>query len=81
MTEPEHHLPAFEGERVDFSRAKLLGASKIDLGDDILAIDQTVSLLVTGHVARVEMVVNNITGRLERSHIIRVNDAHIVEDT
>jgi hypothetical protein len=77
----EHGIPAFEGENVDYSRAKLLGASKIDLGEDILAIDQAVALLVTGHVARVEYVVNNITGRLERSHTIRVTDAHIVEDT
>jgi hypothetical protein len=74
---PFSGIPSFEGEAVDLSYAKLT-VPRLDLEERTLAIDQVVNLNATGHVTRIEYVVNRRTGKLERHHVVTVEDVHVV---
>lgn len=64
----------FEGQKVEGLLAKLTSVSGLEISDDIHRIDDTVRMLVTGRVTRVDHVVNAKTGRLERIETIQVSE-------
>lgn len=69
------NLPDFEGQKVEGLLARLTSVTGLEISDDVHRIDDTVRLLVTGRVTRVDHVVNAKTGRLERVETIAVSEA------
>lgn len=67
-------LPDFEGQKVEGLLAKLTSVSGLEISDEIHRIDDTIRLLVTGRITRVDHVVNAKTGRLERVETIAVSE-------
>lgn len=68
--------PQFEGQEVQEVRAKLSSVADLDLGDDKpLRIDQSMRLVVTARVARVDHLVDEKSGNLVRQHTLKVTDA------
>lgn len=73
---PERELPPFEGQTVHETKVKMASCPDVDMGsEDPLRIDQTIRMLVTARVARVDHVVNDKTGHLQRVHTLKVVDA------
>lgn len=68
-------LPSFEGEAVHGLRAKLTSTNNLELGDDHHRLDETVRMLVTGRVVRVDHVVDDRSGQLLRVETFKVVDA------
>jgi hypothetical protein len=73
--EQDNGLPTFEGEQVRGMRARLTSTSGLELGEEPHRIDQTVRLLVTGRVVRVDHVVEDKTGYLIRVETFKVVEA------
>lgn len=68
-------LPDFEGQTVHATRVKLSSVGKLEAGDQVSRIDDTVRMYVEGKVVRVEHVVDEPSGELMRIHTIKVIDA------
>jgi hypothetical protein len=75
-TSPRPTLPQFEGEDVHQLKAKLTSTTGLELSDSHHRMDQTIAMVVTGRVVRVDHVVEERTGNL-----IRVETFKIVEAT
>jgi hypothetical protein len=73
--EPVEGLPDFEGQDVVYTRIRLAGANKLEAGDLVSRIDDTVRLYVEGQVTRIDHVVDPPSGRLMRIHTVKVVDA------
>ena len=73
-------LPSFEGQPVHEVTVKLAAASDMDLGQEkSYKIDQTMRMVVTVRVSRVDHVVDEKSGHLVRQHTLKVVDAIPVE--
>jgi len=72
---PRRQIPDFEGQSVSMVKAKLTSVAGMDIGDDILRLDQTVRLVVEGRVVRVDHVVHEQSGELHRVHTIKAIEA------
>jgi hypothetical protein len=70
-------LPTFEGQIVESARLKLTSVAKLEVGgDDVFSrIDDIVRLFVEGRVVRVDHVVDELTGQLQRIQTVKVVDA------
>lgn len=68
-------LPHFEGEEVHQLRAKLTSANGLELGDDPHRLDQTIAMVVTGRVTRIDHIVDERTGQLARVEAFKVIEA------
>lgn len=69
-------LPQFEGEEVRELKAKLTSTTGLELSDTHHRMDQTIAMVVTGRVVRVDHVADERSGNL-----IRVETFKIVEAT
>lgn len=70
----------FEGQKVDHTRVRLSSTTKLDV-EGCYRIDQVVRLCITGHITRVDHVVDEVTGHLVRIHTVKVDDATPITDT
>lgn len=68
-------LPNFEGEPVHGLRAKLTSTTNLELGEAHHRLDETVRMLVTGRVTRVDHVVDERSGQLLRVETFKVVEA------
>lgn len=68
-------LPQFEGEDVHQLKAKLTSTSGLELSDGHHRMDQTIAMVVTGRVVRVEHVVDERTGNLHRVETFKIVEA------
>ncbi len=66
---------SFEGQRVDYARARLTGVADLDVGDDTNRIDDVVRMYVEGRVTGVAHVVEPASGKLIRVHTIKAIEA------
>lgn len=73
-----HKIPAFEGQEVEFTKAKLTSVNALEVDDKTFHLDQFARLLVECRVVRVDHVVNEKTGKLERVHTFKAVDAQVV---
>jgi hypothetical protein len=71
-------IPDFEGQPVDFTKAKLTSASSLEIDDQVLRLDDIVRAYVDCRVVRIDHVINERTGKLERVHTFKVIDATLV---
>lgn len=69
------NLPMFEGEAVHRLRAKLTSTNGLELSEDHHRLDQTIAMVVTGRVVRVDHVVDERTGNLVRVETFKVVEA------
>lgn len=76
MPSPTSNLPRFEGQEVHQLKAKLTSTSGLELSDDPHRMDQTIAMVVTGRVVRIDHVVDERTG-----HLVRVETFKVVEAT
>ena len=74
-----HKIPAFEGQAVEFTKAKLTSVSALEIDDAVFSMDSFVRMTVEARVVRVDHVVNDKTGKLERVHTFKAIDATIVD--
>lgn len=72
-------LPQFEGQDVAFAKAKLTSVSGLEIDDRLLRLDDMVRMYVEGRVVRIDHVVNDRTGHLERVQTIKVIEGQIVD--
>lgn len=70
-----NRLQKFEGEEVHGLRAKLSSTTNLELGEDPHRLDETVRMLVTGRVVRVDHVVDERTGQLIRVETFKIVEA------
>lgn len=70
-----NRLQKFEGEQVHGLRAKLTSATNLELSEDPHRLDETVRMLVTGRVTRVDHVVDERSGQLMRVETFKVVEA------
>lgn len=75
---PTNNIPDFEGQPVDFTKAKLTSASNLEIADQVLRLDDIVRAYVDCRVVRIDHVINERTGKLERVHTFKVIDATLV---
>lgn len=68
-------LPKFEGQAVHQLRAKLTSTNGLELSDDPHRLDQTIAMVITGRVVRVDHVVDDRTGLLARVETLKVVEA------
>lgn len=73
---PFSGLPDFEGDHVDFSYAKLV-VPRVDLDLRTFAIDQFLDFTAVGRIGRIEYNVNKRTGKLERNHVVNIEDVEV----
>lgn len=80
--DPEHSpaaqrptLPQFEGQDVHELKAKLTSTSGLELSDNHHRMDQTIAMVVTGRVVRVDHVVDERTGNLNRIETFKIVEA------
>ncbi len=70
---PELKLPRFEGQDVEEIGASFKGASNLEL-DSIHTVDEIVRLVVEARVVGISHNVNETTGKLRRSHALKIVD-------
>lgn len=68
------HIPSFEGQPVEFAKAKVTSVSGLETGDKVWHLDQIVTLVVECRVAGIDHKVNQTTGKLERLHTLKAID-------
>ncbi len=73
--EPATRLPLFEGEEVHGLKAKFASANSLELGEDHHRLDQTTRMLVVGRVTRVDHVLDDKTGKLNRVETFKIVEA------
>ena len=71
-------LPKFEGQKVDFTNAKLVGASTFEIDDHSWPLDTCVQLRVVTQVSGVHHEVDPKSGKLVRVHRMRVMSVDVV---
>ena len=71
-------IPDFEGAHVEFTKAKLTSVNALEVDDEVFRVDQFVRMLVEARVVRVDHVVNEKTGKMERVHTFKAIDAAVV---
>lgn len=69
------HIPMFEGQPVEFAKAKVTSATGLETGDRVWKIDDIVTLVIECRVTGVDHPVNQTTGKLERIHKLKAIDA------
>lgn len=71
-------IPAFEGQDVAFTKAKLTSVAGLEINDEVLRMDGMVRMYIEGRVTRIDHVVNERTGALERLHTIKAIDCELL---
>lgn len=71
-------IPAFEGQEVEFTKAKLTSVNALEVDDEVFRMDQFVRMVVEARVVRVDHVVSEKSGKLERVHTFKAIDATVV---
>lgn len=67
-------VPTFEGHAVSTTKLRLVTPSSIDIENVVLRMDDIVRIVVEGRVTKVDHVVNEKTGELERIQTVKVLD-------
>lgn len=77
---PTPDIPNFEGAEVTHTKARVVSASSIDIGDQVFRIDDTVRMVVE---TRVEGIGHDVDkdGKLVRVHRMRVLDSVVIDWT
>jgi hypothetical protein len=67
-------IPLFEGRAVEHTRARIVSVGRLDVGDAVYRVDETVKILVECRVDGIDHKVNT-DGDLERVHLLKAIDA------
>lgn len=73
----QQEIPAFEGQEVTFTKAKVTSVSGLEIGDAVMKMDDMVEMTVTGRILGVDHKVNS-AGKLERVHLIKAIETELV---
>lgn len=71
-------IPAFEGNPVASTRAKVTGSTSLDVGDEVFRMDDVVRMVVEARVDSINHVVDK-DGKLCRVHAMKVVDSIVIE--
>lgn len=71
-------IPSFEGQEVDFTKAKVTSVSGLEIGDAVLRMDDMVEMRITARVVGVDHKVNS-AGKLERVHLIKAIESDLIK--
>lgn len=72
------HIPRFEGEEVNFTKATITSVSGLEIGDQSFRMDQVVRMVVEARVVGIDHKVNN-DGKLERVHRMKALDSIVID--
>ena len=72
-------IPAFEGEEVVSTVAKIVSAGGLEIDDAVWRMDHYVQLLVTTRVLGVDHPMNEKTGKLQRVHKLKAIEVDVVK--
>lgn len=77
---PAQHeeIPAFEGNDVSATAAKVTSVSTLEIGDVVLRMDEMVEMRITARVVSVEHKAPNGGSTLTRVHTIKAIEAELV---
>jgi hypothetical protein len=65
-------LPSFEGKPVSTTKIRIVSPVGLDIDNEVLRMDDIVRMVVEGRVTKVEHVVNDKSGEIERIQTIKV---------
>lgn len=71
-------IPRFEGEEVQFTKAKITSVSGLEIGDRVFRMDQVVRMVVEARVVGIDHKVNH-DGKLERVHNMKALDSIVID--
>ena len=77
-SEPASHIPAFEGQEVSFTKAKVSSVSGLEINDAVMKMDDMVEMRITGRILGVDHKVN-AQGKLERVHLIKAIETDLIK--
>lgn len=71
-------IPAFEGEEVVATKAKITSVSGLEVGDRVFRLDESVKLIVECRVIGVDHKPNG-GGKLERVQLLKAIDSLVID--
>jgi hypothetical protein len=72
-----HDIPAFEGEEVFATKAKITSVGGLEIGDRVFRLDESVKLIIEARVVGIDHK-PNAQGKLERHHLLKAIDSLVI---